>query len=170
MAELVFVRVNSADLYKTGHMANRWFGQISRQLSVNTRAAAPSRTGTMKKGIHTNMHAVPQARRMEIDWWSEVPYTLYVLRGTTSPIMARGLWEVGGQPAAAFTKDPEKGWVGVRGRWMRVRPAPFSYYAKPTHRLYVAGQRRNNFLSRGWRKTAIRHAVMRPTPNFIKNP
>jgi hypothetical protein len=188
--EVVLAHIDSSSLYRSGHMVNRWFGALSQQLETNVSAAAPYRAGELKAGI---AHEMVRTGDHEITTvlWSEAEHTMYVLRGTRGPIMAKGLWAAGGNPDDAFiwlwgyenpvtkkfsrTHNPYKvrrRRVKVRrkGRWMRVRPAPHSFYPKPWFRVTVEGQEANNFLLKGWRATSIRHKAMRRIPTFVRNP
>lgn len=149
-AVVTLVTVHSSDLFKTGHMANRWFGGISRQLGTAVRAAAPLRTGELKRGIHTSMKAVPAAHEMTIDLTSSSPHTMYVLRGTHYPI--RSTDNPGG--------DPEGKKMGPLPPWG----------AHTTQYLVTArGQTANNFLLKGWSVVSARHRSM-GTPGFVRNP
>lgn len=149
----VLVHVDSTDLYKTGHMANRWFGTVSRRLGRNIRASAPRRTGKMKQGIRGKMTAIPQAHRMRYDLVSSMPYTVFVLRGTS------GQGKPGGN---VIVSDgyPEK----------KMGPLPPWGGYPGGYRLWVEGQKKNNFLQKGWSKTMLRHPALRPMPGFIKHP
>lgn len=176
---LTTVHVNSADLYKTGHMAHRWFGTLSRRLSTFTKARAPKRSGRLRSGIHTKMSSVPSTRTIAIDWRSEVLYTTFVLRGTTGPIMTDKTFAVTGGTGEFPNHGIGTLWLYVPGKWEgtlipEAQPGywmHFGGYGWPyVFRTAVNGQRANNFLMRGWNDTAHFHRAMRPTPSFIRNP
>lgn len=187
---IVEVHVDSRDLYKTGHMANRWFRSLMGQLHTNVVNAAPVRSGDLVDGIGEDVVAHAEQHYLDGYLWSEAPHTMYVLRGTTGPIMARRLWEAGGDPEAAFVTlwgsiDPKTGKFtrkriqgakreqrsfGKKGFWMGVRPSPHSRYSKKTPRLFVRGQESNNFFLEGWEVTARTRRSMSHVPSFISHP
>lgn len=192
VSEFLAVHVDSSDLYKTGHMANRWFRHLMEQLEYHVSFAAPVRTGDMAAGITTEVRATPEAHRLDGVLESEADYTMFVLRGTTGPIMATNAWNAGAaaDPTLAYQqvwayKDPITGKLsrkkiaGVRRRqhqvgkkdfFMGVRPEPHSFYTQRTPRLTVRGQDPQNFLLQGWRATARTHRSMSHTPSFIYHP
>src|SRR4029077_16460460 len=150
----VLAHVDSSSLYKTGHMANRWFRVLMEQLEFAVSTAAPKRTGEMAAGITQQVTAFLLAERMDGLLKSDADYSLFVLRGTTGPIMATNLFRAGGDPSAAFVmlwgwENPRTGKfstkpipsdmkargvrrkqmpVGKKGFFMGVRPAPHSFY------------------------------------------
>jgi hypothetical protein len=131
----------------------------------------------MRAGIHTNMRAVPSAKKMMIDWRSEVPYTLYVLRGTTWPIMTEQGWNTTHGVVAEGGEGVFWHWVpgkiegteiaqAIPGFWMH-----FGGHGYPwVYRWAVDGQVSNNFLLKGWRDTAHFHRAMRRIPTFVRDP
>lgn len=190
-AVLVKTVVFSSRLYSKGHTVDRWFRKLVTDFELHAIESAPMRTGDLKDSISAD---VVRAGRTALSGriGSGSDHAMYVLRGTTGPIMSRRLWAAGGNPEAAFVElfgaiDPVTGKfttrqvkgvkrtkhrIGRKGYFMGVRPVPHSTYTKTTARLFVAGQDPQNFLLDAWRKTARTHRVLRGAtiPTFILHP
>jgi len=169
MATFIVAEIHASTLFKTGHMANRWFSGISRQLGSNVRRAAPMRSGELKGGIHSSMSSNAQGLNMTITLSSSAPHTMHVLRGTTGPIMTHLGFRTGiGEGRSFIMVQGRYGLMprAIPGYWMH-----FGGYGYPmVYKDSVAGQSSNNFLLRGWRATAARHQAMRHIPHFIYDP
>lgn len=167
--EIFTVHVNSDDLYKTGHMVNRWFRRLAGRLEDDVRAAAPMRSGDLKAGIRGRVDADPSQHHMTLNLEFNAPYSLYVLRGTTGPIFTKKGWETGIGNGKSFILVPGKyGFMQQNqpGYWMRFGGWGYPWVWKDA----VAGQKQNNFLLTGWRKTASHHRAMARVPSFVWNP
>jgi len=181
---LTTVVVFDRDLYKPGHMVHRWMTLVTTHFVGHAIADAPVRSGELKAGISGDTNQVGD-RQVEGTISSSAPHTLYVLRGTTGPIMSNRRWA---NPEGAYSKlwgsiNPKTGkftrrhikgaerkqiTVRNKGFWLRVRSGPeFDQHFA----LQVRGQEANNFLERAWRQTARNHRAIRGrAPSFIRNP
>lgn len=177
MASGVFTTVVIFDelLYKPGGQVHRWMTLLCKHFEMHAIEEAPERSGELKAGIWSA--AVPYGiRQMRGTIASEAPHTMYVLRGTTGPIMADKMWD---NPGGAYVKlwgyvDPVTGTfsrratkgskreqhnVRVKGYWLAVGKQ--RAWPPITPRGKVAGQEANNFLFRAWRLTARTHPSIR---------
>lgn len=177
---LVKTVVFDQSIYRRYGMAHRWLTSMTNEFTAFAEGYAPVRSGELVEGIHGDTEQVGE-RQIEGTIASEANHTMFVIAGTTGPIMADKLWAAGGDPQAAYALlwgsiDPATGKftrrnipgamrtvfsVGRKGYWMGVRPTPHSYYAKKTPRMFVAGQEPNNFLAKAWRATARNHSSIR---------
>jgi hypothetical protein len=157
-AELETVVVFDQNLYRTGHMANRWMHLLCEHFEANAKIAAPIRSGELKAGIESHAETFPEARTMIGTIASNAEHSMYVLAGTRGPIYTREAWAVGGDIYQAYEVTEEGKRVGRKGHWLPVgnRPWPPIRY-----RHSVAGQAANNFLFKAWRRTAHQHSVLR---------
>lgn len=186
---LVKTVVFDQSIYRRFGMANRWLAEMTDEFTGFAIAFAPERSGELRAGIHGDTSQVGE-RQIEGTIASEANHTMFVLGGTTGPIMSTKLWAAGGDPEAAFqllwgSIDPETGTftrrtipgvertlrsVGKKGFFMGVRPEPHSHYTRTTPRMFVAGQEPNNFLFKAWRATSRNHSSIRgriPTNLFV---
>jgi hypothetical protein len=162
MAKAILVRtvVFDESLYRGNGDVHRWVRGVTKEFGANAVVAAPKRTGRLAKQIKTfNRRVGP--RQVEGAIRSTAPYTMYVLRGTTGPIMSDKGWA----KRAKFPsgKSPKTGKY-VTG-WMRLRgPGPL-------YKWKVSGQSANNFLLKAWKTTARRHrALSQRIPDVIRHP
>jgi hypothetical protein len=189
---VVFARIDSGSLYKTGHMANRWFGGVMRSLERHVTEAAPIREGTLKYGIRESTHRVAE-HTLEGTLESRADHTMYVLRGTGFPargragsIYSRRAFDSGRKRENAyvqvtgvvssrtgkFSTRATKGRrvtikQGLPGHWLAFGPDAFG---PRIIAFSVSGQDANNFLLEGWTATARSHRSMRRIPSFVLNP
>lgn len=152
-------------MYAPTGIVHKWVGKVTIRFVAEAINAAPMRSGELKAGISGD---VDQTGPRDVAGFiaSEAEHTMYVLEGTSSPIMSTKAWASGGIYAEAF----EIGWVtsrsgkkklGRRGRpgfWLALGKRPWPPL-KPTHS--VSGQRANNFLFTAWRRTAADHTAIR---------
>jgi hypothetical protein len=126
MADVAFVVRSDgiAALMAPGGDVGRWMRRKSQEVTLRARRYAPARTGGLRASIHTtgSRHVSPFVVTFEVR--AESDHALFVHEGTRGPIMA------------------------THHRFMVVRPAPHSYYSRPTKRKRVRGQRSNPFLTR----------------------
>lgn len=174
-------------LYSPRGDVNRWVRLVTTNFGIHTREEVSkiTRSGALLAGIETASHQVG-VRQVEGVIESRAPHTMYVLRGTTGPIMTDAQWKnptgairmVWGYtdprtkkvtrkkpyPGARRTQHPQ----GVKGHWIHLRAddhGPSGFYTE------VAGQAANNFLLKAWRATARNHKAIRgKEPLFITNP
>lgn len=145
------------NLYKTGHMANRWMHTLVLHFEEHAKATAPKRSGELAGLITSEAHREgPKVLGGSIS--SNADHTWYVLEGTTGPIMSRAAWAAGGDTLEAFTIDAKGNWVPREGYWLPVGNRP---WPPITYRHSVRGQSANNFLFKAWRRTARNHTSIR---------
>ena len=110
-------------------------------------------------------------KHYEVHIHSHADHTMYVLRGTTGPIMSRRMWGFrqkypglraprGGlvNPASPMRSKIDLGWMHAHGYALRVRagngyPERFA--------LKVRGQSANNFFARAADRTAVTNSSLR---------
>lgn len=157
-AELGVLVLFDENLYRTGHMANRWMHLLCTHFEENARLAAPKRSGDLARGIESHAEAFPVTKTMTGTIASTAEYSLYVLAGTTGPIYSRGAWAAGGNIYEAFEVNEKGRSVGKKGHWLPVGNNP---WPPVRYRHSVRGQSANNFLATAWRRTAHQHSVLR---------
>ena len=183
-AVLVKTVVFDRDLYKPGHMVHKWVTLVTANFTRHARDLAPKRTGELAAGIDGEATQVGP-RQVEGTIASSAPYTMYVLRGTTSPITTTRyhanpsgayslLWGSKDPKTGKFTRKRIKGVerkrfsIPNKGYFMRV---PASEWGPSVITSQVRGQAANNFLEAAWRRTGINHRAIRGRmPTFIRNP
>jgi hypothetical protein len=173
-AELVAVVIFDEVLFKPGGQVHRWMTLVCRHFEEHAQRFAPVRSGELREGIHSEAHPFG-LRQMQGTIASEAPHTMYVLKGTTGPIMATKMWN---NPGGAYSKLwgswPKGGKFTrkrVAGEERRQYSVPNKGYwlAVGKQRLYpptlirgsVSGQEANNFLFDAWRATARTHPSLR---------
>jgi hypothetical protein len=184
MAALVTTVIFDRDLYKPGHLVHRWVTLVTERFVGHAIDLAPKRTGELAAGIRGATNQVGP-RQVEGLISSSAPHTMYVLRGTTGPIMSRRAFA---NPEGAFSQlwgsiDPRTGKFTrrrVKGAERTIHSVPnkgyFLYvpsseYGPGGPRLSVHGQEANNFLLAAWRRTAINHKAIRgKVPSWLLNP
>ena len=174
MAALGAVVIFDEVLYKPGGQVHRWMSLLCQHFEEHAIVAAPSRSGELKSGIWSSAEPVG-FKQMRGTIASDAEHTMYVLKGTTGPIMADKMWK---NPQGAyvelfgsidpvtkkFTRRRIKGVerksykVRQKGYWLAVGKRPWPP-VKP--RGSVKGQKANNFLFDAWRKTARTHPSIR---------
>lgn len=190
MAEAVITRIVVFDdaLYHGNGDVVKWCTKITNRFADEARHYAPVRSGELVAGISGATHTIGR-RQVEGIIESRAPHTMYVLRGTTGPIMTNkgwanpnGAWtQVWGwaKQGGGFTKNKGESAPGarrrqfpvrVKGYWMHV-PATDDGGFKGGFFTEVSGQDANNFLLKAWRATARNHRAIRgPVPSFILTP
>jgi len=177
---LVHTVVFDQAIYKPSGIVGRWMAGLTIKFETNARLLAPERTGRLKAGIHASSRPVGE-RQVEGLIGSSAPYSLFVLQGTTGPIMTTRAWNnpsvEGGFVTLWGSIDPKTGkftrrhikgakrkrhQVPVKGYWMPIPAFSGEHGSKGAHFAYsVRGQEANNFLLGAWRKTAVNHKVLR---------
>jgi|GEM_PF-2709613 len=168
----VFSRVVVIDrhLYRPGGQVHRWVTLASTHLSMYAKAECPVRSGELRRSIRSTTRQVGD-RQCEGTLAVTANHTMFVLMGTTGPIMTTKrfanpegayvtLWGSINPVTKKFTRKHIKGAkrreyeVRVKGYHLRVRAGNgYNEHLAET----VNGQAANNFLLRAWRKTARRH-------------
>lgn len=154
MAGAVVTRVVVFDqsLYRATGDVGKWCRLITRHFTQHAIEKAPERSGQLRAGISGDSHQIgPRQVQGVIE--SSAPHTMFVLRGTSSPIMTNAHWD---NPSGRG-----------KGHWLRVGAGNGynEFYA-----LSVSGQQANNFLEKAWRETARNHRAIRGgVPGFIRN-
>lgn len=171
-------------MYKPGGLVHKWMGLVTTKFEMHAKHYAPVRTGNLRAGISSGVTQIgPEQVVGTIE--STAEYSLYVLRGTTGPIMRTKAFRAGGDKSKAYVKV----WMGrtKAGGWSRrsrvdrqqrsirrkgwfLRLEPWGEFPV-VFAFSVAGQDANNFLLRAWRATARNHKAIRgKEPSFILNP
>ena len=170
-AEFEKVVIYDGSLYQRGGLVFSWMQKVVNEFEGNAKRFAPVRSGRLREGIFGSAeHIGPRLNEGSIE--STAPHSLYVLLGTTGPIMTDAMWAAGGDPNDAFEErtiyNSGGGWsftaspgakaaqilTGKRGFFMPLPPwppHPFSF------QVVVSGQSANNFLLKAWVATSLRH-------------
>lgn len=153
MAELTALVIYDSRLYDRPGQVRRWAERVERRFTINAIQAAPMRSGDLRAGIYGNVDRIGP-NRLETVIASTAEHTMFVLKGTTGPIMSDFLWAQGGiEGAIAATPEGEP----IRG-WMTL--APGNGFGQ-TFELEVSGQQPQNFFAEAARATARRHSSLR---------
>lgn len=148
-------------LYQGTGLVHRWLARIGVSMYHNTLQAAPERSGELKAGIHLSQ-AREGRRIISVAVESTAPHTMYVIGGTAGNGLGfiyttRGRANpgtVGRMLNGVFVKD------APRGLWLVLSDA------RGGRHLRVHGQRKNNFLAKGYDATARVHQSLRSFPHF----
>lgn len=164
MATAVLIRTVTftEKLYRGRGDVRVWLNRVTARFGREAKHYAPVRSGQLRAQISTTTRRSGR-HSCEGTIASKAPYTMYVLRGTTGPIMSDTAWgsaldllrrEDGSYPPGTFMPIPAHG----------------PYAARTA--LVVSGQSPNNFLLRAWAATARDHRAIRgkAIPTFIANP
>lgn len=178
MAEAILVKTVIFDegLYRAHGDIGRWVTLITRHFGEHAVRYAPIRSGELKAGIHWSSRQIG-TRQVEGAIQSDAPHTLYVLRGTTGPIMTNLQFANPGGARILVWRDI-KGKDGISRRQqipVRVKghymPIPEGLGFDRFFATEVSGQHAQNFLLQAWRATARNHRAIRGViPTFIGRP
>ena len=124
MATAVLVRteVFSSKLFRGRGDVRVWLNRVTARFGAEAKHYAPVRSGRMRAQISTTTRTVG-AHQCSGTIASRAPYTMYVLRGTTGPIMSDTAWGSaldllrrpdGSYPAGTFMPIPA--WGPFRAR------------------------------------------------------
>lgn len=163
-AELTGIVVHDEKLFLPGGDIYEWGREVTAQIGEFTRLEAPVNkrqvkssanamwpVGSLRAGIDSDMLKV-SLRRMTISLSSRAPYTDYVRYGT-SRIFSRSARIPKGEPGAG--QFAELGWE-TGGMYI---PAGMGH--KALIRQSVSGQAANDFIQRGFDRTAALHSSLR---------
>lgn len=174
--------VYDSRVFDPGSHVQRWANRVERNFVRHAMEEAPKRSGELAAGIHgESFRAGP--KHWEIHIHSDAPHTMYVLRGTTGPIMSNRMWGFrtnsrtanapGGLPRGGRYWDrrqhqwmPRMDWLHSHGYALRLR-AGYGWPEK--FALSVSGQDSNNFMGRAADRTAITNSSLRgfhPSANY----
>jgi formylglycine-generating enzyme required for sulfatase activity len=134
------VVVFDARLYQPGGLVWEWTHDVGTLFSANARRFAPIRSGQLRRGIRAGFRKAG-TKRVQATIGSTAPHTVYVLRGTTGPIVSS---RPGGKLAVG--RNP---------------------FAPETYRAVVSGQRANNFFAPAWAATAAVHPAIGRFPGDV---
>lgn len=139
----------------------QWCRKITTRFGREARHYAPVRSGELREGISTDTSQVG-VRQVQGVISSSAPHTMYVLKGTTGPIMSNKHWAnpTGGTVELWKGKGKDRKRVRVRqkGHYMHL-PEGNGFDSHFT--MEVDGQQANNFLLKAWRGTARDHRAIR---------
>lgn len=133
----------------------RWVQRVTRRFGRDARRFAPVRTGRLKAGIRVGTPRNPLRKVVQGTISSHAPHTMYVLKGTQTPIMTDKLWAAGGIKHIEVETRVINGKlhnVPVKGQMLAVGRNP---WPPVTPKTWVRGQRANNFLERAWVSTGF---------------
>lgn len=162
--ELTALVIYDSVLFNRGGQIRRWADRVERRFTTNAQQEAPIRSGELRAGIFGTVNRIGP-KHLDTRIYSTAPHTMYVLKGTTGPIMSRRMWGFrsrtgldlprGGRTAGGL---PEMGFLRREGYLLRVRagngyPQRFA--------ISVSGQEANNFFGRAATATARRHPSLR---------
>jgi hypothetical protein len=136
-------------LFQRGHTIRRWAEAIERRFVMYAKEEAPARSGELQYGISGEVTQVGP-KHLQTIIRSTAPHSLYVLKGTTGPIMSDQGWMNGG---LVYDEEAE-----VQRGYLHLRPGN-GYPA--LFRVAVNGQQRNPFFARAATRTAARHSSLR---------
>lgn len=165
---VVAVEVHDEVMYGPTGLVGRWATSVARELKsaaiaeaptgatsgrVNkSRANAHEPVGSLKKGIRSaTSRTGPHS--LDIELISTASYSLYVLKGTHSPIIAKSARIPKGQPGAGQFASLEEG----GGMYLPGNPG----WGKSKMRQRVSGQRPNRFIDRAVATVGARHSSIR---------
>lgn len=165
--ELEAIVVTDTKLFgRTGDIG-RWAAGVERAFTRNAVLKAPSSlesgrpnksranaawpSGSMRESIHGEVRRVG-VRQLETVIYVDVPYAVYVIKGTGPLIFAKSARIPAGEEGAGQFATLEEG----RGMYLPGQPAWKSRY-----RQRVRGQKPNNFLGEAFDATARSHSSLR---------
>jgi hypothetical protein len=165
MARLTRVVIADGGLFRGSGSVNVWMRKVTNEFGVNAVAAAPERTGELKAGIRTTVHH-PAPKFVEGAVFSDAKHSLYVIKGTTGPIMSNRAWrQQNTTPGGYITL-----WKGTGRDRKQVRQRVKGWMPMTTDNpkravanwmWAVSGQDSNNFLATAYRRTARKHRALK---------
>lgn len=171
---MAVVVMYSSVLYRRTGLVGRWAYSVARHFTLNAKIAAPKRSGELAAGIVSEVELSAAMHTAEMAISSTAPHTMYVLKGTTGPIMSKRLWGFwsrgGGQNYGRWPRGmnnagrPDLITGNRMGYVMRLRPGKgHGALLKAT----VSGQEANNFFGTAADMTAMQHTSLRGfSPGF----
>lgn len=161
-AEITVIVITDTKLFNRTGDIRRWADRVEAAFTAHAIAEAPLNrrqnknrgappVGTLKAGISGEVTRVGP-RQLQTIIKSEAPYTLYVLKGTTTIFSKTGRIPKGEPGAGQFVPiGPEEGGMSL----------PPNFGIKRIYRQRVRGQSANNFLGRAFDATARTHSSLR---------
>lgn len=125
---------------------------------INKSSANPEEFGALRKGTRASKNMQPGPLQFQITLESTVRYSLYVIKGTKSPITAKLARNPAGTRDAFGNAIGGQFVEGRRGMFLPPNPG-FGKGGIPTQQ--VRGQRANDFLSRAVNREAQLHPALR---------
>lgn len=157
-------------MFQYGGDVHRWANSLERGYVANAKRYAPRRSGELAGKIHGETFKYG-SRHWQVHVHSDAPHTMYVLRGTTGPIMSRRMWGFRNRtglnyprgamvnPKMPYTTRIKFDWLKSQGYMLKVREG--NGYAQ-RYSVKVRGQAPNNFFADAHDATARRHRSLRP--------
>lgn len=163
-AEVVAVVVFDSILYNRTGTIGRWAERTERRFTLNAKKYAPERSGELRAGIDGRINRVGK-RQLITTISSHAPHSLYVLKGTTGPIMSRRMWGFQARTGLRLPRGgrmgngaPDMRFLKANGYLLKVRAGNgySQHYA-----LSVDGQTANNFFNEAAEATARTNSSLR---------
>jgi hypothetical protein len=170
-SSVVAVVVYDSKLFNRTGTIGRWATALEARFTMYAKQEAPQRSGELRAGIKGHVARIGP-KQLLTTIRSEANHSLYVLRGTTGPIMSRRMYgfrgrtglmvprgAVGGRnPLKTTPRDWDRQWLREHGYMLRVR-AGNGYPER--YAISVSGQEANPFFARAAIRTARRHSSLR---------
>lgn len=164
----VVVVTYESRLFNQGGNARRWANAVERRFTSSAQGFAPVRSGVLRAGIRGEVSRVAPTG-LVTTIVSAAPYSMFVMGGTTGPIMANRYWNFVGRtglkaprgalldPSRPFTSGFNFGFLRERGYLLKVRAG--NGYAQ-RYSLRVSGQSPNNIFGKAAVVTAAQHSSL----------
>lgn len=171
MMEVSGLVIYDSRLFQIGSHVSRWANSVERGFVMHAMNEAPVRSGELVAGIHGESFR-SGVKHWEVHIHSDAEHTMYVLQGTTGPIMSNRMWNFrlkfphvpGGLPRVGRIDlgggrfKPNLQALHAHGYALRVRAG--NGFAE-RYAIKVRGQQANDFMGRAAQATARRHSSLR---------
>lgn len=155
-------------MYQGRGIVINWVRRVTNSFARSARELAPMRSGRLRAGIHQGTPRNPLRKVVQGTISSHAPHTMYVLRGTTGPIMSDALWALGGVVPHRAEQPRVMRRPGRGGKPHLVRTSPpglkmavgRNLYPPETPMFVVRGQAANNFMLKAWVVTGTKHSAI----------
>jgi hypothetical protein len=154
-------------MYRGNGLVRRWIIKVGGKFGRAARRNAPFRSTELRKGIHGNVSR-KGARVLDYTIRSDAEHTMYVIRGTTGPIMTT------------------QGWANrAHGHMVNGKRLPGHFMPIPKHKgmpakrhggedfnflTRVRGQKAQNFFLDAWKVVHRQHRAIGSPPAELRNP
>lgn len=166
--------IYSDPVFRHGGHVHRWAESTKNGFVLHARREAPIRSGELKFGIHGETMRIGP-KHWDVHIHSDAPHSLYVLKGTTGPIMANRLWRFRQRTGLQFPRGTFSVVGGAQVGNILALKARGGYLLNvragkgfpQRYAVSVSGQDANNFFARAAVSVARTHPSLRGfTPGF----